>query len=130
MLKGINVLVVDDEEIIRNLLTDVLRDEGCKVTAVINGAKAVDRVKEEIFDIVFSDVHMPVMNGAETVKAIKEIRAETVIVMMDSYPDHLLAQAKEAGAITCIHKPFNIKDVVDIIERIRNKNYKGEEYEE
>ena len=129
MLKGINVLVVDDEEIIRNLLTDVLRDEGCKVTAVINGAKAVDRVKEEIFDIVFSDVHMPVMNGAETVKAIKEIRAETVIVMMDSYPDHLLAQAKEAGAITCIHKPFNIKDVVDIIERIRNKNYKGEEYE-
>ncbi len=119
MLKGIKILVVDDEEIIRNLLTDVLNDEGCEVTAVPDGAEAVARVKETAFDVVFSDVHMPVMNGVEIVKAIKKIKPETVIIMMDSYPDHLLAQAQEAGALTYIHKPFNIKTLLAIMEKIK-----------
>lgn len=118
-MEGVKVLVIDDEEVMRNLLTDVLSDKGCEVTAVANGAEAVARVKEKAFDLVFSDVHMPEMNGVETVKAIKKIRPETVMVMMDSYPDHLLSQAQEAGAITCLHKPFNIKDVVTIVKEIK-----------
>ncbi len=118
MPKGVKVLVVDDEEVIRNLFTDVLSDEGCEVTAVSRGAEAVARVRDNAFDIVFSDVHMPGMNGVETLKAIKDISPEMVVVMMDSYPNHLLAQAQEAGAVTCLHKPFNIKDVIAIVEKI------------
>lgn len=127
MLEGIKVLVVDDEEVICNLLTDVLGDEGCEVTAVARGAEAVVKVREETFDIVFSDVHMPGMNGAETVKAIKEIRPQTVVVMTDSYPNHLLAQAREAGAIICIHKPFNIKDVVNIVKEMQLLSHQGKQ---
>lgn len=113
----IQVLVVDDEEVMRHLLTDLLSDEGFNVRTVCNGAEAVDEVKQVYFDIIFCDVHMPVMNGAEAFKLIKEISPETAMVMMDSCPDGLVQQAIENGALCCIHKPFDIQDVREIVGR-------------
>jgi len=116
--KKIKILVVDDEEIMRNLLTDVLTDAGYKVIAVKDGREAVEKVKKINFAIAFIDVHMPVMNGVETLKTIKKIKPQTRIVMMDSFPDELLEQAKREGAITCIHKPFEINEVTKITEDV------------
>ena len=117
MIKA-NILIVDDEEVMRSLFTDLLSEEGCEVTCVANGKEAIERLKEKSFQIAFIDVHMPIMNGAETVRAIRELSPSTEIVMMDSFPDIFLEQALKEGAIACVHKPFNIQEVIEIVENI------------
>lgn len=116
--KRIYVLVVDDEDVIRNLFTDLLTEQGYEVIAVKNGREAVEKVKERNFVIAFIDVHMPVMNGVETLRVIRKIKPQTRIVMMDSFPDTLIEEAKREGAITCIHKPFEIKEVINLTEEV------------
>ena len=59
----VKALVVEDEEDIRNLLVEQLLDKGCQVRKADNGAIALQRVKEEIPDIIFVDIVMPVMDG-------------------------------------------------------------------
>lgn len=116
--KRIYVLVVDDENVMRNLFTDLLTEQGYEVIAVKNGREAVGKVKEINFTIAFIDVHMPVMNGVEALRAIRKIKPQMRIVMMDSFPDTLIEEAKREGAITCIHKPFEIKEVTNLIEEV------------
>ena len=124
MQDNINILVVDDEEIMRNLFTDILQEERCKITTVSNGKEALDKVKTEFFDIAFIDVHMPIMDGVKTLRYLREICPKTSIVMMDSMPTYVLEEFKKQGAVTCIHKPFNIKEVKSVVGELINK--KGE----
>jgi CheY-like chemotaxis protein len=116
MGKDIKILVVDDEEVMRSLFTDILQDRGYMVVTVCNGREAQEKARDTFFHVAFVDVHMPVMNGVETLRAIKEINPRTAIVMMDSFPDVLLDEAEREGAVSCIHKPFDIKEVIEVIE--------------
>jgi len=118
MQKNIKILVVDDEEVMRSLFTDILQDEGYNVTTVHNGKEALDKVKTEFFDIAFIDVHMPVMDGIKTLQALKEITPKTASVMMDSMPSYVLDESKKQGAVACIGKPFDIREVRSIINGI------------
>jgi DNA-binding NtrC family response regulator len=126
MQRDINILVVDDEDVMRNLFTDILQDKGYKVIAVPDGKEAMDKAKGTFFHVAFIDVHMPVMNGVQTLHALRVASPKTAIVMMDSFPDALLEEAEREGAITCIHKPFNIKEVVDVIEEAIEGKKKSE----
>ena len=122
MQNNINILVVDDEDVMRSLFTDILQERGFKVETVANGKEAQEKVRDTFFHIVFIDVHMPVMNGIQTLYAIREISPKTAIVMMDSFPDILLEKAKKEGAVvTCIHKPFDIREVRSIIIKIMER---------
>jgi two-component system response regulator HydG len=112
------ILVVDDEAIIRHLLTDIFKEDGHQVVAVENGKEAIEKVKESNFELVFSDVHMPVLNGLETIKIIRNLDKNIFIVMMDSFPDLLSELAQEEGAITCIHKPFELKEIREVLEKL------------
>jgi len=124
MKKDIKILVVDDEEIMRSLFTDILQDEGYDVTTVTNGKEAGERAKIEFFDIAFVDVHMPVMDGMATSRVLKELSPKTVIVMTDSMPGYMIGESKKEGAFTCIRKPFDIKEVRSVISEAveRSKN--------
>jgi len=117
MHADIHILVVDDEEVMRRLFTDILQDQGYNVTVVCNGEEAQGKIKDKFFDVAFIDVHMPVMNGIQTLHVIRKISPDTAIVMMDSFPDFLSEEAEKEGAVTCIHKPFNIKEVTEVIEK-------------
>lgn len=110
------VLVVDDEEVMRSLFIDLLTERGYQVIAVKDGYQAIEKAKETSFDIAFIDIHMPTMNGVEVLRAIKKIQPQITITMMDSLPDALLEQSIKEGARTCIHKPFEIKEVIEIVE--------------
>ena len=117
------ILLADDDPVIRKLLCEVLTDDGHKVSAAADGAQAVRKAQKEEFDLFFSDVHMPVLNGLETLRAMRTLRPHLPVVMMDSYPDQLVNQAQKEGALTCIHKPFDLKEIRKVIKEVKKSTY-------
>ena len=84
------ILVVDDEQIIRDSISFVLKKEGYTIEEAPNGKVAFDKISEEPFDVVITDIEMPVMNGLELIKAVKdsgEYRGLPIIVV-SSYMDY------------------------------------------
>jgi CheY-like chemotaxis protein len=95
----------------------VLGRKGYAVATAKDGPQAIERVKENPFDMIFMDIKMPVMDGAETHRRIKEIRPEAVVVMMTAYAvEDLVQQALEEGAYGIIYKPLDIEKAVTVIE--------------
>ncbi len=125
MNKELNILVVDDEEIMRSLFTDIFRDEGYKISTVCNGKEAEKKVKEDFFDVVFLDVHMPEMDDVETLRLLRKITPDTFVVMTDSMSCDILKEVETEGVFSYIAKPFNIKQIRLVVSEIleaRRKN--------
>lgn len=113
------ILVADDDPVIRKLLGQVLSEDGHKVSLATNGAQVIEKVQKEDFELLLSDVHMPVMNGLETLRIMRSTFPQLPVVMMDSYPDQLVKQAENEGALICIHKPFDLKELREVIEKVK-----------
>jgi len=106
------LLVVDDEEIILNIATDVLESEGYEVRTETNPLDALKAVTQEKFDFVLTDINMPQMNGLEMIKKILDIDSEIGAIFMTGYAN--LDTAKEAiktGAYDYIMKPFELSEL-------------------
>lgn len=117
------ILLADDDPVIRKLLCEVLTDDGHKVSVTADGAQAVREAQKEEFDLFFSDVHMPVLNGLETLRVMRSLHPHLPVVMMDSYPDQLVNQAQKEGALTCIHKPFDLREIRKVIEQVKKSTH-------
>jgi DNA-binding response OmpR family regulator len=85
MTNKANILVVDDEPVERQTLTDILRLEGYHVTAVANGEAAVDYVRLNSTDLIVLDLRMPGMNGLEVVKVVDRISPDTEIILLTAH---------------------------------------------
>ena len=85
MDKPISLLVVDDDAGMIQTLNYVFTEKGYEVVTLNHGAEAVELVKKRSFDIIFSDLKMPGMNGVEMVRQIKRVAPETSFVMISAY---------------------------------------------
>jgi CheY-like chemotaxis protein len=118
------ILVVDDDPIIRKLLWEVLTNDGHQVTVAKNGLEGLNLARKQPFQLVFMDVHMPIMNGLEALISIRNLYPKMAVAMMDSYPDQLVRQAESKGALTCMHKPFDLNEIREVIEEVGSSNLK------
>lgn len=122
LIKKINILVVDDEEVIRELFTKTLGIKGYKVTAVGDGPSAIEAVKKDPYDLIFLDVVMPQMDGIEVFKEIKKITRVPIVTMMTGFNvGGKLKEAEQLGAYNSLHKPFDIPEIIKIIERVQRE---------
>lgn len=124
---GALVMVVDDDLNTRKTLKDILEDGGYVVTLAENGEKAIKIIRERPLDILFIDMKLPVLNGLETYLAIRKINPKIIAVMMTAYRQEmkdLVEQALKKGAYSCLYKPFDPEETIDIIEEIKNKTKK------
>jgi DNA-binding response OmpR family regulator len=80
-----NILVVDDEPVARQSLSDILRLEGYNVTAIANGELAVDHVRNYSVDLILLDLKMPGMNGLDVVQVVNQISPDTEIILLTAY---------------------------------------------
>jgi len=85
--KNIKVMVVDDEADFRQLLVFWLQSKGYSVINATDGSSAINMVKEENPDIIFMDLRMPVMNGIEAIKNIREFNKDVPIIIISAYVD-------------------------------------------
>jgi two-component system response regulator (stage 0 sporulation protein F) len=112
------VLIIDDTAVIREFLTEVMTDAGFEVDIASNGQDGYEKALKSDYVMIFCDIHMPVMNGLDTIRKIKQIKPELPVVMTDSFPDKLAKQATDAGALCCLAKPFALDELRKTVSRI------------
>ena len=113
------ILVVDDEEDLRRLLSDIVTKAGYEVANASDGDEAIGLVKKTAFDVALLDIQMPNKSGIEVLKYIQENSAKTKSIILTGYADlkHAM-EAREFGAQDFISKPYKLEDVLATIERV------------
>ncbi len=108
-----NILIADDDVVIRKLVGEILADDGHEITLAEDGEDALEIFKRTWHEIVFSDILMPKMNGIELLAAVKGINANTQFVIMTSHAsiDNSI-EALKMGAFDYILKPFEDLDII------------------
>jgi len=114
----LNILVIDDEEIMRNMIRDVLVASGYRVWTAANGEEAIEKLKEGKFGIVITDIRMPGMDGVEVTRKLKKFDSDICVIVITGYAsiDSAIAVLKE-GAYDYITKPFNIDEIRIVVGR-------------
>ena len=103
------ILVVDDEEMIRGLLRDILTGEGYEVVTAADGQEAIELIEQERFDLVLTDLVMPRADGVEVLQASKRVNPRCPVAVMTGYPSvETVVRLIRMGAADYIIKPFNV----------------------
>lgn len=120
-IKG-KILVVDDEEGIRDILSRSLRIQGYAVATAQNGKEGIDKFKKEVFDLVISDIKMPEMDGVTFLDHIKKIDPDIEAIMVTAYETMETAiESLRKGAYDYISKPFSLEKIFITIEKAMEK---------
>lgn len=113
-----NVLVIDDDEIVREVLLEHLENEGYKVTACSNGYRGLELFKNDKFDLVILDIVMPGINGIEVLREIKRLNPHSVVLLVTAFGSiESAVDAMRSGAFDYITKPFNLATVSFAVKR-------------
>ena len=122
------ILVADDEQSMREFLDIMLRKEGYKVSLAPNGEEVLKLLEKDIFDLILMDIRMPRLDGISTLKKIKAISPETIVIMITAYASADTAiKAMKEGAYDYITKPFKVEEIKLIIKNaLEKKNLQKE----
>lgn len=112
-----SILIVDDEQSIRESLTGILQDEGFFPRSAASGDAAIEKVSEEKPDLILLDIWMPGMDGMETLSRIRDIYPDQLVVMMSGHGTiETAVKATKLGAYDFIEKPLSIEKVLLCIQ--------------
>lgn len=118
MRDSITILVVDDEEMMRNLLTKILTRDGYHVITAEDGETALEILQKQAVELVISDLKMPRLNGLDLLKVVKQKYPDIGMIMMTAYGDtYSVKDALLLGADEYITKPFKSFEISLIVER-------------
>lgn len=112
------VLIIDDEEVVREFLRDVLKVQGHTVEEAGDGRIGLEMYRENPPDIVVTDIMMPEVTGFEVVCQIKAVNPQAKIIAIAALGEGLLEQARELGADKGFEKPFRVDDMVRAIDEL------------
>ncbi len=124
------ILVVDDEDFVRELLKEILESDGCKVALAANGTEALELFEETHFDGVFTDIGMPGMSGWELAHAIREQSEMIPIAVITGWGEAVGSnEQKAAGVDWVVAKPFTADRISELVKEINRQRGGGGRHE-
>ena len=126
-VQGLQILAVDDQPGVRFLLDAIFQEEGHKSYLAANGLEALDQIKKFAPDLIFMDLRMPVMDGKQTVQAIKAMDVHTEIVIMTAFSEKdVIDSIEKIGEFKYLSKPFDVDDVRTIVREAAQRKITGQ----
>ncbi|HEX2055483.1 MAG TPA: response regulator, partial [Nitrospiraceae bacterium] len=118
-MKGLRILIIDDEPLMRLSVMDALAGVGCEVTAASTGTEGIHILERRQFDVVITDLRLPGADGLAVLKACKERNPNTEVILITAHGSVDTAMgAMKLGAYDYITKPFQMDELLLIVERV------------
>jgi DNA-binding NtrC family response regulator len=125
MVKAANILIVDDEKVILDSCSQILKKEGYKVRVASDGNEGLSSFKEELFHVVILDIKLPGMDGMEVLANIKEESPETPVIIITGFASiESAVESIKHGAFEYLPKPFTPEELrVSVSKAIKSRKY-------
>ena len=112
------ILIVDDDQAMCETLMDILSEENYHIDIANNGSSALQKIKTTKFDLVITDIKMPIMDGMALLQEIEKNNVDLEVVIITSYGHNAQQlEASRLGAFEYLQKPLNLKQLKDIVSR-------------
>jgi DNA-binding NtrC family response regulator len=129
MGENARILIIDDDENIRKVLTAILEEEGYTIESVDTGKKAIERTKRKAYNLALIDIRLPDMEGIELLTKMKDTTPKMRKIIITGYPTvHNAVEAVNRGADGYIMKPFDVEKVLKTIENQLKKQQAEKKY--
>ena len=116
MVRKISILIVDDEESVRDSLFSWFTEDGFRVECVENARKALSMLESDNFDIILADIKMPGMDGLEMLRRIKSLKSDSIVIVMTAFATvDTAVKALKDGAFDYVTNPFDPDDLTHLI---------------
>jgi two-component system, chemotaxis family, chemotaxis protein CheY len=119
-----SILTVDDSASIRQAIKLALSGEGYRVTEAVNGAEGLEKADAGVFDLIVTDLNMPVMDGLTMIRELRKRAAQAgvpILFLTTESDDEIKQQAKAAGATGWLTKPFDPEQLVRVVKKVLAK---------
>ncbi|OGC84193.1 MAG: hypothetical protein A2W07_00695 [candidate division Zixibacteria bacterium RBG_16_43_9] len=114
-----NLLIVDDEEIMRNFLGEVFSEEGYQLDFASDGDEAIEKIRTKNYKVVITDIRMPKVEGTEVLRVAKEISPQTEVIVITGYASEGAAgECEKLGAFAYVSKPFQVGHIRELVNKI------------
>jgi len=125
------ILVIDDDEIARDVVVSLLAKEGFSVDSARDGLEGISAVKRSEYHLVITDLKMPGADGLDVLKSVRSLSPSSSVVILTAYGtlDNAL-EAMRLGAYDYITKPFKLQELLIVVENAMNRTILREENEE
>ncbi|MDY0095514.1 MAG: response regulator, partial [Candidatus Vecturithrix sp.] len=122
------ILVVDDEAIQRDIVRDILEDQGCEVVAAGSGPEALAYITASPVDVILTDLRMPGMDGVELLETVKQTEPEIVVVVITAYGSvESAVEAMKKGAYHYLSKPLGKDELTLVVQRALQSKQQSDE---
>ena len=119
MYKIPNILIIDDEPLMRISLSDALKIEGYNINSVASGYDGLKAIRETSYDVIITDLKLPEVDGLQILKACKQYSPGTKVLMITAFGSvETAVEAMKQGAYDYVTKPFSMEELILIVKRL------------
>ncbi len=119
MVVNKSLLVIDDEKLVRWAIQQIMGRENFRVVSASDGDEAMEKIEQDQFDVIITDLVMPGKNGIDVARKVKTLHPESKVIMMTAYSSELdKDEARKAGVSFFLDKPFQMDEVKRAVSQV------------